>query len=68
MTDNWISVQKRLPKSMEDVLITDGKYVSIGYRFLKPKEAKWTDYLDICNIVTHWQPLLKTPTVPITNP
>lgn len=61
----WISVEDGLPKVAVDVLITDGKYVSMGYVLnmgdsgLCPWVAKQpVFYRDI----THWMPLPTSPT------
>lgn len=59
----WISIKNKLPKDFRDVLITDGKQVGVGYRYLRPPETKWTDYIGLTDEenITHWMPLPKSP-------
>ena len=64
---NWISVKDRHAPSMETVLLSDGKNVSIGWNeSVQPEESaaycRWmgNPEVDLENI-THWMPLPEPP-------
>lgn len=67
----WIDVNERLPKVYDEVLITDGKYISIGYvvsvddrKYVLNGEVgnlrEWIGRYPVNN-VTHWMPLPEPP-------
>lgn len=65
---NWIPVSERLPEFDCRVLVSDGKYCSVGYRFDKDDPWWWIDHDgDVDGVVdatdiTHWMPLPELPT------
>lgn len=68
--EKWISVNKKLPKEGEEVLVFApnchiiGKKL-IGVCFHEDDGVKWTVYdfteSKLSELVTHWQPLPKEP-------
>lgn len=58
----WISVEDRLPEEYEDVLVTDGVEVALGFFVMDPEYPQW-DYAGHCvrGLETHWQPLPEPP-------
>ncbi len=56
----WISIKERLPKEYETVIVSDGKYIGIGYWTGKV----WSIWRCGRN-VTHWQP---KPELPFSDP
>lgn len=73
--NKWISVKERLPKNMEEVLVTDGSEAGVASAFYSPNLKTWhaNDYLlsiksetggiiIIDSLITHWMPLPKPPT------
>ena len=63
---NWISVEDRLPESLEDVLFTEGEGVYKGYRLVSSiSEVDWDYWYSVTETriedVTHWMPLPELP-------
>lgn len=63
--NKWISVEDRLPEVAVHVLITDGKYISMGY-VLNIDNDGWCPWVAQYPVshrdVTHWMPLPTPPT------
>jgi len=64
MSDNWISVDDRLPTQSEEVLVWVGEGYGLGLGWMVHRdrpvwmvdgERRWGD------LVTHWQPLPSAP-------
>jgi hypothetical protein len=60
---NWVSVKETLPKDGVEVLITDGKRISLGHVNIHPYggPSDWYDEDGRTQKVTHWMCL---PTLP----
>ena len=58
MTNEWISVKERLPRTFRSVLTTDGKRVTQTYR-TSNDGTRWAAWAP--NQVTHWMPLPAPP-------
>lgn len=66
-SDEWVSVEDRLPGNYDLVLLYDGWEYQIGKLYNNPpvpKTAVWVDRLSESGIdyITHWMPLPKSPT------
>ena len=68
--DRWIPVSERLPENNEDVLISDGWHIWIGYyknTGVVWPASKWVSYGEnepygiSYYAITHWQPLPQSP-------
>lgn len=68
---NWISVEDRLPSSLETVLLYNADLILVGWCVRTPDNVAWHAYgpnikLTCQNTkvknVTHWMPLPKPPT------
>jgi hypothetical protein len=58
----WISVKDSLPDYSIDVLVTDGKKIQVGSRFMLGKgEFFLPDYREDFSEITHWTPLPPPP-------
>lgn len=60
----WISAEERLPKVATKVLVTDGKYVSLGYVLNMGDSGlcPWVVQQPVFHRdVTHWMPLPEPP-------
>ncbi len=65
----WVSVQEKekLPKSLDEVIFSDGKGVYKGYRFAayvnaREEVERWYSISDtLIEDVTHWMPLPELP-------
>jgi len=58
----WISVEDRLPEEYEDVLVTDGVEVALGFFVMDPEYPQWGyDGHCVGGLETHWQPLPEPP-------
>jgi len=64
MSDNWISVEERLPEAFVTVIVCDAAphtIVEVGAGYMR-EPGKWSAY-PLCHkiVVTHWQPLPAPP-------
>jgi hypothetical protein len=66
LPDGWVSVEDRLPKVNERVLLcTSNQYICDGYlkiRAVKHKSQRFSDGYGTVFNVTHWMPLPSAPT------
>lgn len=60
----WISVKDRLPNDSNEVIITDGRFVTGGYGWYGDYFSNdYDDNMELSEI-THWMPLPAPPTKP----
>ena len=59
----WISVDSEMPKARTEIILSDGKNISIGHLINEKYGWHWSedDYLEC---VKYWMPLPNLPEVP----
>lgn len=61
---DWISVENRMPRAGEEVMIWDGLYIRLGHRTLRDAQYEWMDdeFYPVKS-VTHWMKIPDPPCI-----